>query len=143
MRSPFRHRRWILLFPTFSAYPAAPAISVAGRGHGRRRRRKEAGRRRGALGRHPQQPHSPRLAEAVADPHPEAHTTCSGYEGGRGGGLVEGGTGRAEGDGAAHGVEELVETAYAGGFVAPHGAAVGGERRESLGTGSSGELGIR
>jgi hypothetical protein len=131
-----------VLFASASSLPPYPTTSVGGQdpGQGRGRLRQEAARGRGVLGRHAEQPHPPGPAEAVADPLPEAPSTARGGRGGGegGGGLVKGGGARAEGDGAAHGVEQLVEPAAAC-IVAPHGVPAVGDD-ESCGFGGSDRL---
>jgi hypothetical protein len=104
------------------ATQALAATETAGGGSGR-----------GALGRHPEQPHPARVAEAPADPFREPSTT----RGGKGKGGGSGGT-RAKGDGAAHGVERLVEPAAA--CIVTHGVA-GGRRRGAEGGGGRIEWG--
>jgi hypothetical protein len=141
-----------ILLPSASSFSLYTATSVRSRGSGHggrwrpRRRRQEAARGRGALGRHPEQPHPARPAEAAADPVPEPSTTRgSEGRGGGSGGLVERGGARAEGDGAAHGVEQLVEpaavaAAAAACVVAPHGVT-GRRRRGAEGVGDRIEWG--
>lgn len=78
-----------------------------------RRRREQAARRRGALGDEPEQTHPPRLPEARADPYPDPAPAPERPR------RLRGRAG-AEGDGPAHGVEQVAEPSPAG-VVPSHG----------------------
>lgn len=96
-----------LLSPSPSPSPAATATAELGR------RRQQAARRRGALGDEPEQTHPPRLPEARADPYPDPATAPERPR------RLRGRAG-AEGDGPAHGVEQVAEPSPAG-VVPSHG----------------------